>query len=121
MSYDSLHGKNPFTLAVYRPSHYARGVFYDEPTLGEQFGDQKTREYFLAEMMRVNFMKRLESSVQAFRLTLGRTINRIDEVLDRIAAFQDAPGMSGDIEVHPDELVVDDDEFIGGGKARMPC
>ena len=120
LSYDSLHGKiSDFTLAIYRPSHYARGVFYGEPTLGEQFGNQRTREYFLAEMMRVNFMKRLESSVQAFRLTLGRTINRIDEVLDRIAAFQDAPGMSGDIEVHPDERdVVDDDEFIGGGKAR---
>lgn len=121
MSYDNLHGKiSDFSLAIYRPSHYEHGVVYEAPGGGEEFGDQKTREYFLAEMMRVNFMKRLESSVEAFRLTLGRTVEQIDGVLSRIDAFQKAPAKSGEIETHPDALdVEDDDEFVGGGKGRV--
>jgi hypothetical protein len=41
-----------------------------------------TREDFLIGMMKVNFLKRLESSVHAFALTMERTIAKI-EALER--------------------------------------
>jgi hypothetical protein len=39
-------------------------------------------------MMRVNFLKRLESSVHSFTLTMKRTIDKIEELEDRIKRFE---------------------------------
>jgi hypothetical protein len=48
-------------------------------------------------MMRVNFLKRLESSIESFKITLERTIKKIDGVLDRIEAFDNTKNSSENI------------------------
>jgi ERCC4-related helicase len=49
--------------------------------------DQGVRELFLIEMMKVNFLKRLESSIESFEISLKRTINRIEALELKIQEF----------------------------------
>ena len=81
------------SFAVYKPVSYLRNDL-PEDTLRdyqvtaaqvEQF-NQGDRETALAGMMKINFLKRLESSCHAFSETLHRTIRRIDESLDKLEA-----------------------------------
>ena len=46
---------------------------------------QKDREDTLIAMMKVNYLKRLESSIEAFEISLDRTIRKIEELERRIA------------------------------------
>ena len=39
-------------------------------------------------MMKVNFLKRLESSVYSFALTMGRTIEKIEALEKRLSDFK---------------------------------
>lgn len=92
-------------LALYGPLTFVLPEFrflYDK---GGNF-DQANREKYLIAMMKVGFLKRLESSVSSFRLTMDRMITRIDqrlrdiEVFDANAAF-DMPA--------PDETELDEE------------
>lgn len=74
---------NPF--AFVRAEHRARYDERDQRTAGF---DQANRERYLIAMMKVGFLKRLESSVNSFGLTMGRMVNRIDGRLDELAAFR---------------------------------
>ncbi|HEY9711296.1 MAG TPA: helicase-related protein, partial [Oculatellaceae cyanobacterium] len=49
---------------------------------------QKDREYFLIGMMKVNFLKRLESSVRSFAITMNRTIEKIEALQQQIQHFK---------------------------------
>lgn len=89
-----------FTLAVYRPSEYVadegRRRELEEEKKKYNF-DQRDRERALVAMMRVNFLKRLESSPDSLRLTLERTIGKIERLLERIERYErrgasDPPG-----------------------------
>lgn len=81
------------SFAVYKPVSYLRADLPDEilrkyqvtAAQVQQF-NQGDRETALAGMMKINFLKRLESSCHAFRETLGRTIKRIVESIDKIDA-----------------------------------
>lgn len=55
---------------------------------------QINRERSLVQLMRINILKRMESSIESFRLTLSRLLNNIEEVLDKID--------SGTLECNPD-------------------
>ena len=75
--------------------------------------------------MKVNFLKRLESSVDSFRLTLTRTIDKIETLEQRIAAFQqhleDNPHIDYE-SLTPDQFEdpdFDDEDFTIGGKRRI--
>ena len=80
------------TLAIYTPSHYIKKEC--RHLYAVQFGDrlnninfsQENREHGLRRLMAINLMKRLESSISSFKLTLERmkeliagTIKKIDE------------------------------------------
>ena len=39
---------------------------------------QSDREHFLIGMMKVNFLKRLESSIESFEISMDRTIQKIE-------------------------------------------
>jgi SNF2 family DNA or RNA helicase len=81
------------SFAVYKPVSYLQADLPDEilrkyqvtAAQVQQF-NQGDRETALAGMMRINFLKRLESSCHAFRETLGRTIKRIVDSIERIDA-----------------------------------
>ena len=80
-----------FTLAVYRPSEYladaGRRRELEEEKQKYNF-DQRDRERALVAMMRVNFLKRLESSPDSLRLTLERTLGKIAGLLERIDRYE---------------------------------
>ena len=86
---------------------------------------QEGRERILIAMMKVNFLKRLESSVDSFRLTLQRTIEKIDRLEDRILAFEKHVDENPEVDydaLTPDQFEdpdFDSDEFTIGGKRRI--
>ncbi len=48
---------------------------------------QSDREHFLIGMMKVNYLKRLESSIESFEISLDRTINKIETLEKKINEF----------------------------------
>ena len=92
LSYDSLHGQiSKFRLAVYMPSQYLRDTSPLEAEKARLHFDQRDREHWLIGMMRVNLLKRLESSVHSFRLTMERIVAKMDELDERIDAWLENP------------------------------
>ena len=91
ISYDDLHARiGTFRLAVYKPSQYLRDPSRLKAGKEAQGFDQLDRERFLVAMMRVNLLKRLESSVQAFALTMGRILDKMEALECRLAAWHEA-------------------------------
>ncbi len=116
VSYDDLHERiGKFRLAVYMPSQYLKDTSaLDEEKARLRF-DQRDREHWLVAMMRVNLLKRLESSVHSFALTMGRILEKMDELDRRIEAWRKS-GAAAEIESLPD-ADADDEEFtLGKGR-----
>jgi len=86
---------------------------------------QEGRERILISMMKVNFLKRLESSIDSFRLTLQRTIQKIDDLETKIEQFLAHTGENPEIDydaLTPDQFEdpdFDGEEFTIGGKRRI--
>jgi hypothetical protein len=92
--YDQVYALiSSFELSVYNPSKYLLPEqverYAENPAQVELFNDQKTREHYLIGMMRVNFLKRLESSIYSFRMTLMRTIDKMDTLIEKIDHFDE--------------------------------
>ena len=84
--------EHDLTLAVYAPSAYilpSRRDRYDidRDGRGHHLG-MAGREKGIKRLMATNLLKRLESSVHSFRLTLGRIQRQIDDTLAAIADFE---------------------------------
>lgn len=126
--YSELSG---LQLAVYAPVNYilpSRLAKYEARYDTEVSGGggklkQADRERSLQALMTANLLKRLESSVEAFRLTLQRLQTNHQKTLDKIQTYNDSgqdlgfaditPGFE---EAEPDEedFLDPDDEQIGG-------
>ena len=111
-------------LAIYAPSAFiqpSRLYKYkeEESTSGHRLSIEE-REQGIQRLMNIQLLKRLESSVNSFRLTLGRIRDYMQETLDAIARFQD-----GDRRISVDDYEsadVDEDEqdfTIGKKKNRI--
>ena len=89
-SYDKLNAEiSNYQLSLFNPSKYVREEFkslYDDRAFPHF--SQEDREYYLIAMMRINFLKRLESSVYSFTLTMIRTIEKIEALEARIHKFE---------------------------------
>ena len=87
-------------------------------TWGKDFESQVHRTGAVANLMRVNVLKRMESSVNSFRITLSRILTACEELRARLdepaaAASYDASGVE-------DGMDDDDaDELERGGKVRV--
>ena len=124
LSYRELADRiGQFKLAVYQPSEYVT----DQARLAElatrrkeQNFNQQDSERFLVGMMRVNFLKRLESSAHSLRLTLERTIGKIDDLLAKIERYEQSVQSQADVLPDADILPDDDDEdeefFVNRGR-----
>jgi len=77
------HQIDGYRLAIFNPSRYIRQECRHH--YGERLLQQ--REFNLIGMMKVNFLKRLESSVHSFAATLERTIENIKERKSEIQNF----------------------------------
>lgn len=92
-SYDTLHAAiSEYKLTIFNPSAYLEDAYVNLYIKdGEQlllFNDQRKRESYLIGMMRTNYLKRLESSVHSFAVSIDRTIKKIDELLEKIDYFE---------------------------------
>ena len=115
LSYKALADQiGDFELSIYRPSSYV----VDE-TAKQRLADEKKqlrfnqedREKFLIGMMQTNFLKRLESSAYSLSETLERTINKHDDMLEKIERFQKNSNIADAADVLPDDDE-DDEEFL---------
>lgn len=110
------------TLAVYAPLNYvfpSRLAKYDAAPLTSD-GDRNRvggrasnvdlagRQRGLQRLMTTNLLKRLESSVESFRLTLGRLIDTIDEA---IASIDSHAGTVDDLTASLADIDDEDDDF----------
>jgi ERCC4-related helicase len=93
LSYDRLNDEiGGYKLSLFAPSRYLKPEFKDlyQTHSGDPFS-QADREKFLVGMMKVNFLKRLESSVHSFEITMERTITKIDALERKIRNYQAIP------------------------------
>ena len=111
-------------LAIYAPSAFILDTkLYkyapEESTSGHRLSIEE-REQGIQRLMNIQLLKRLESSVNSFRLTLGRISDYMQETLDAIARYED-----GDLHVSVDDYEdadSDEDEqdfTIGKKKNRI--
>jgi hypothetical protein len=124
------------TLAVYAPLAYVfpsrrdkYEVLYGNVSAGKNAAGgavsnlgHASRERGLQKLMTVNLLKRLESSVEAFRLTLGKLQATIGQALHTVAGHS---GSIADLASVVSDLEADDDDFefpsstTVGGKVQI--
>ncbi len=93
ISYDKLNDEiTGYRLALFNPSSFVKEEH--KPEYEQKFGNftQAQREDFLIGMMKSNFLKRLESSIKSFEITMERTIAKIEALEDKIRDFKARPG-----------------------------
>jgi len=128
LSYDRLNDEiSNYQLSLFNPSKYVLEEFRELYEAGKVLNfSQADRENFLIGMMKVNFLKRLESSVHSFNITMERTIEKIESLEERIRAFikhqaNEAEDIQQDQFLYPGE---EDEElaeaFQVGGKLKIP-
>jgi hypothetical protein len=120
-------------MSIYSPFDYilpSKRKFYEdmydtEISENVSFG-QASREKSLQKLMRVNLLKRLESSVESFRITLNKFLNNVKSTIESIEKFEKS-GQEFSVEatqinnLNTDESNDDwlDDEFNIGGKVKV--
>nr|WP_244831606.1 helicase-related protein [Candidatus Vampirococcus lugosii] len=128
--YESLSKLN---MSVYNPFNYilpSKINFYDDiyDTNIDTFRSlkQNTREQSLQKLMKVNFLKRLESSIDSFRITLGKYILKIEDIIANIEKFEKYGTKTNTdlIQYNEDDIDEDnddwiDDEFSVGNKVKI--
>jgi SNF2 family DNA or RNA helicase len=89
LSYDRLNDEiGGYKLSLFNPSKYVQEAFKKQyQTSTHDPFTQADREKFLIGMMKVNFLKRLESSVKSFEITMERTITKIEGLERKIHEF----------------------------------
>lgn len=114
-----------YKLAVYSPSSYLK----DDKKIRDKYAKmagtsveafiQEDREKSLIGMMKVGYLKRLESSISSFTISLKRTIDKINEVLGKIEEFEKNAVDSQIEEDFEDELDEEDEGFEIGDKLKF--
>lgn len=97
LSYDRLNEEiGGYKLSLFAPSRYVKDEFKSEYLAkhGSDPFSQADRENFLVGMMKVNFLKRLESSVESFEITMERTIGKIEALERKIRNYQKSPNQN---------------------------
>ena len=115
MSYDELNEEiSEYQLSLFNPSKYVLPEYISKYDVGRQIGQftQSDREHYLIGMMKVNFLKRLESSVHSFGITMGRTIEKIEKLEKRIKRFQEFRDENPDIDLEDVDIEALEDEDL---------
>ena len=93
INYNQIYGLLiSLNLAIYTPTYYimpSRLSKYEELTHNKGTSlTQKGREEGIRRLMSINLLKRLESSVYAFRLTIDRVYHLIQSTIETIHTYQ---------------------------------
>ena len=122
LSYKNLSEQiERFALSIYRPSSYVTSAEAKKRLAEEKKQlrfNQADRERFLIGMIRVNFLKRLESSAHSLTKTLERTIGKIKDLLEKIDRYEQNLLLDEQADILPDDD--DDDEEFLINRARTP-
>lgn len=119
-TYDRLNKEIlKYKLTVFSPSAYIKPENKEEyeqkaATSGVLSFKQSDRENFLIGMMKVNYLKRLESSIQSFEISLDRTIRKIETLEERIHDFLSTRDVSDELSLDP--LEPDEEELEENGE-----
>lgn len=118
---------NDLDLKFYSPLSFVRDdkrhVYeskYDYTTKTGSVFSQLDRENSLIHLMRVNLLKRLESSVHSFRLTVNTLRKQVNEILERIEKIDNGEYFDNDVDI--ENLDADDDrldDLLIGGKIKV--
>ncbi len=127
LSYDKLNDEiTGYKLALFNPSRFVMPEYKAEYEKKGAFPfTQGQRETYLIGMMKVNFLKRLESSVKSFEITMERTIAKIEGLETKIANFQASSNQnsnSDELELELDDPGQDEDledAMLVGGKLKF--
>ena len=115
LSYEDLHKRiGEFRLSIYMPSQYLKDTSGLEDEKADLPFDQRDRERFLIGMMRVNLLKRLESSVHSFVLTMDRILDKMEFLDSQIEQWRNLR-KTEEFDLRPDEDE-EDEEFVIGRK-----
>ena len=114
-------------LVIYTPSNYifpSRMAKYTELTHNKGTNlTQSGREQGIRRLMSINLLKRLESSVYSFRLTLSRIKDQIDKTIEAIDRFERYGQTEIDMyEASEDDFDIEDgndDLFSVGKKVKI--
>jgi SNF2 family DNA or RNA helicase len=102
-------------LSAYAPLKYVRMEKREEYSRkydmkvgnGSSVFKQVDREQSLIHLIRVNLLKRMESSINSFALTLGKLLKEVDFLIQKIDTHDD-----GDIEeVNIEDIEIEDQDF----------
>jgi len=102
-SYDRINEEiMTYKLSLFNPAAYVKKKHkaYYAKLAGEAkvtAFTQENREYFLIGMMKINFLKRLESSIKSFEISMERTIEKINTLEKRIKSFISEPQAKSEI------------------------
>ena len=84
--------------------------------MGNTFFKQSDREKGIRRLISINLLKRLESSVHSFRLTVNKIKNNIDSTIETIDTYGNTKDVSVDDISSVDDVEIDDqntDLFVG--------
>lgn len=126
-SYDKVNREiQGYKLSLFKPSAFVKPEFkplYEAEGKVREFNQEK-REDLLVEMMKINFLKRLESSVHSFSLTLKRALDKIDKLSQKIADFEVNHKTDEDLEFYAAEDIIladeqtEEDDYTVGTKLK---
>jgi SNF2 family DNA or RNA helicase len=118
---------NALNLKFYSPLSYVRAdkresyeAKYDITTATGSIFRQVERESSLIHLMRVNLLKRLESSIHSFYLTLGSLLRQIDSLLAKVDSAQSNTLFDANLDIN--DVDFDDDlleDLLVGGKVKV--
>ena len=114
MSYDELNDEiSEYQLSLFNPSKYVLPEYQSEYDMGQiRNFTQSDREHYLIGMMKVNFLKRLESSIYSFGITMDRTIEKIERLEKRIKRFQEFRDENPDMDLEEVDIEALEDEEL---------
>ncbi len=111
-SYDEIDKTiSDYKLSVYKPSVYLKEEFRDDALTimnGKKFR-QEDRENYLVGMIKVNYLKRLESSIFSFNKSLNRILDIIKNTLELIEKYR-ANGIDKEVEDNTEFINSDDED-----------
>ncbi len=118
---------NALNLKFYSPLSYVRPDKkkayedkYDMTTSSGSVFKQIERENSLIHLMRVNLLKRLESSIHSFHLTLESLLRQINSLLEKVENAQSNSLFDNELDINnvdfDDEMIED---LLVGGKVKV--
>ena len=115
-TYDKLNEEiDKYQLSLFKPSTYVLDEFkshYQDKVDVRNFSQEK-REKFLIGMMKINFLKRLESSVKSFAVTMNRTVEKIEDLEERLNGYKTLrDGKAEDLQATLSLMEAEEDEEL---------